>query len=609
MKQLLLLLLCVPLLVFSQDEKRLALVIGNEDYDGSLKLNNPISDAILIKETLENLNFQVTLYTNLSTETEMYDSIDAFFQLRDSLQPKVTFIYYSGHGLQKDNQNFLIPTKERIDCIEKAERNTVKVEEIILQLKQTSEGNANILVLDACRNNPLPSCKKSKSVSNNTKLGLAKIPKTQGMLIAFSTDANEVAWDGELENSTYASCLSKYLLSEDVEIRVVFRKVRNDVERISGDQSPDMRDKLQGDLYLVKGDFEEEYKETWSLYNDNKFDDALEMISEIIGENRHNSRSINFRALIYTRLKKFDKALEDYAKSIEIDSESAEPYFNRGRIYWWLNKNDKALENLNKAIEIDPEHTLAYNVRAIIYMRTFKFAKALENYDKAIEVDPEYSYIYINRAVMHILKRYYQIDEKILNIFNEAININPDDPFAYYNRGRVYFELQKYNKALEDYDKAIEIDTENHHGYKYKSIVYYNLKQYDKALEELNIAIEKNPEDPFLFYYSSLIYDIQGRPQLAILNISRAIRIFPNGIWEQPITTIPDMIINDGFYSWTITQSDIDLSGKEIIRLSDLYIQLGNFLRKENYITSMCENYKKACDLGDCEMFNRYCKE
>ncbi|MDG2343241.1 MAG: caspase family protein, partial [Flavobacteriales bacterium] len=94
---------------FSQKEKRLALVIGNSDYDkGALK--NPVNDALLIAETLDSLDFDVILDTNLTTKRDFRNKIIEFGDKRPEYD--VAFVYYAGHGVQVNNENYLLPTKE-----------------------------------------------------------------------------------------------------------------------------------------------------------------------------------------------------------------------------------------------------------------------------------------------------------------------------------------------------------------------------------------------------------------------------------------------------------------------------------------------------------------
>ena len=191
------LLFFVSLSIFSQDEKKLALVIGNANYDKG-ELKNPVNDARLIASTLDSLDFDVILKENLATEREMTLAIREFGNKRSEYD--VAFVYYAGHGIQIDDENFLLPTKEEFSSKEDVLDFGVSVQDIMRYLRdQTNE--VNILILDACRDNPFESnWNTTRSLKGS---GLAKIPPPTGSLIAFSTDSGQTAPDGDGDNSTY----------------------------------------------------------------------------------------------------------------------------------------------------------------------------------------------------------------------------------------------------------------------------------------------------------------------------------------------------------------------------------------------------------------------
>ena len=107
------LLLLLPFFLFSQEkEKRLALVIGNANYDKG-EIKNPVNDARLIASTLDSLDFDVILKENLSTKKDMTAAIREFGSRHSEYD--VAFVYYAGHGVQVDDENFLLPTKETFE--------------------------------------------------------------------------------------------------------------------------------------------------------------------------------------------------------------------------------------------------------------------------------------------------------------------------------------------------------------------------------------------------------------------------------------------------------------------------------------------------------------
>ena len=106
-------------------EKRLALVIGNSNYDRGT-LNNPVNDALLMKETLEKLGFDVLLDTNISTRNELLKSVNSFGEKRKEYQ--IGFVYYAGHGVQIDGNNYILPTKEKYESKIDVKDNGVNVQ-------------------------------------------------------------------------------------------------------------------------------------------------------------------------------------------------------------------------------------------------------------------------------------------------------------------------------------------------------------------------------------------------------------------------------------------------------------------------------------------------
>ena len=153
MKNLVYFFLLISFFSFSQEEKRLALVIGNANYDKGV-LKNPVNDARLIASTLDSLDFDVILKENIENRSEFIRAIREFGTKRPDYD--VAFVYYAGHGIQVDDENFLLPTKEEFSSEEDVLDFAVSVQNVMRYLKsQTDE--VNILILDACRDNPFES--------------------------------------------------------------------------------------------------------------------------------------------------------------------------------------------------------------------------------------------------------------------------------------------------------------------------------------------------------------------------------------------------------------------------------------------------------------------
>ena len=205
-------------------EPRVALVIGNSAYGGEIgDLANPAKDAHLMAETLRQVGFTV-LELEDADQKAMQRAIVKFGEALAQAGSEATgLFYYAGHGLQVDGDNYLIPVNATIE----GERD-VEVEAVAsnLVLKQMDfAGNAvNIVILDACRNNPL-----SRSFRSQVS-GLAEQKrKPRGSFIAYSTAPGEVAADGAGDNSPYTRALAAAILKPGSALEEVFREVRSNV--------------------------------------------------------------------------------------------------------------------------------------------------------------------------------------------------------------------------------------------------------------------------------------------------------------------------------------------------------------------------------------------
>ncbi len=223
---------------------RVALVIGNADYKFA-PLNNPVNDAIDLAKALRSVGFSVIEKENASWET-MDKAITAFQkQLGKGV---VGLFYFSGHGIQIDDQNYLIP----VDLPELSVRH-VKYRSIlagdVLTAMQQSNNSMNIVILDACRDNPF------KSLNKGMEKGLARTDNVPtGTLIAYATSPGDTAADGEGRNSPYTAGLLAHLHQPNLPIEMMFKRVRNTVGQKTGNrQTPWESSSLKGeDFYFVK---------------------------------------------------------------------------------------------------------------------------------------------------------------------------------------------------------------------------------------------------------------------------------------------------------------------------------------------------------------------
>lgn len=241
--------LCLALLVLPsqaeqsayRSEPRTALVIGNADYQNG-RLRNPINDAQSVADKLFQLGFKVLLRKNQNRES-MYQSIMDF---RNMLKEGgVGLFYYAGHGMQINGRNFLIPIDANIQHEEDIEFRGIDAGMVLSQM-EAARSRVNLVVLDACRNNPY--ARANRSGLN----GLAQMEAPKGTLIAFSTAPGSLAMDGGTNNSVYTKHLVQKLDMPAIPVEQVFKEVRIAVSHETGDkQIPWESSSLMGDFYFV----------------------------------------------------------------------------------------------------------------------------------------------------------------------------------------------------------------------------------------------------------------------------------------------------------------------------------------------------------------------
>ena len=225
-------------------QKRTALVIGNSQYEVGI-LRNPEHDAQDIARTLEQLGFQVTLQINASQE-QMEEAISEFG--RTLYQGGVGLFYYAGHGVQVAGENYLIPVRARIESESDVRYKGVNVGQVLGKMGEARNG-FNVIILDACRDNPF-----ARSFRSSTRgLAVVRDAAPQGTLIAYATSPGKVASDGDASNGLYTKHLLQNMATPNLSIEQVFKRVLQGVDReTNGQQTPWTSSSFSGDFYFVQ---------------------------------------------------------------------------------------------------------------------------------------------------------------------------------------------------------------------------------------------------------------------------------------------------------------------------------------------------------------------
>jgi carboxyl-terminal processing protease len=237
-------------------DRAVALVVGNSAYRvGALK--NPVNDAQAVAETLRGLDFDVTLREN----TTLRELIESFRQFSIAArQARVRVIFYAGHGVQVKGRNYLLPVDTEIRAEDEVPAKSADLNELLERLGALPHG-INVVILDACRNNPFSGAEilgpdgRRLKFRGATPAGLAPVEAPLGSMVAFSTAPGGVALDNPGEkNSLYTKHLLAHMRSPGLPVELLFKQVRLSVARDTGRvQVPWESSSLTGDFCFRAG--------------------------------------------------------------------------------------------------------------------------------------------------------------------------------------------------------------------------------------------------------------------------------------------------------------------------------------------------------------------
>jgi formylglycine-generating enzyme required for sulfatase activity len=218
--------------------KRVALVIGISDYHSLSKLNNPVPDAKAIAAALKSHGFEVTEHYDLP-RAELLDALEAFSSVAD--QASVALVYYAGHGMEMAGKNVLAPKDMEIDCEKKTPRRALDLDQLF---SAVSGAPQQVVLLDACRNDPFPQCPARGLGGSGGFRGFTRVSsEDHSLLIANSTLGGQLAADGAPgQHSPFATALlARFSTDASSYLRDLLEGTAGDVQKASqGAQVPEI---------------------------------------------------------------------------------------------------------------------------------------------------------------------------------------------------------------------------------------------------------------------------------------------------------------------------------------------------------------------------------
>ena len=237
-----LLFVLVALPATAQAGKKVALVIGNSNYEHVPHLRNPMNDAADMGTELGTLGFEVIEVID-GTESQMDEAVESF---RVKLAgAEAGLFYYAGHGVQSQGANYLIPVDADINADYQLHAKTLDAS-MVIDAMNASGCPLNIVILDACRDNPFGSMRSMSRGLSVMRTALA------GAIIVYATDPGKAALDGIGRNGVFTQALLHHLEDPGIDVKVMFDRVGAEVAKATGnEQNPWISSKFYGTYYLA----------------------------------------------------------------------------------------------------------------------------------------------------------------------------------------------------------------------------------------------------------------------------------------------------------------------------------------------------------------------
>ncbi|HZY78023.1 MAG TPA: caspase family protein [Cyclobacteriaceae bacterium] len=228
-------------------QEKYALVIGVKSYEFVQPLANSLNDARDLSATLKSKGFHVIELYDPKSKRDMQDAVRKYFGLLQGKNNVAGMVFYSGHGMQVDGINYLIPAQANPQIKADLEDQCLSMDYVMRAIEEAGNG-LNIFVLDACRNNPF------RGFSRSGEKGLSMVNAPRGSYIVYATKPGSVASDGTGRNGLFTSKLLKHMNVDGLKFEEVFKRVAADVAAESADaQRPWISSDYTGDFYFSPG--------------------------------------------------------------------------------------------------------------------------------------------------------------------------------------------------------------------------------------------------------------------------------------------------------------------------------------------------------------------
>ncbi len=426
--------------------QRQALVIGNDSYPGN-SLRNARHDAQAIADALGSLGYITLLQTDV-TRRVLEDSVDTFANRLNAGDTAVLF--YSGHGLQVDGENYLVPIDFRASSPADVKYQGYSLSQIVEKLAQHG-ASTQIVILDSCRDNPFLG---TRSLGR----GWAGVGTSAGTFLAFGTGPGSTASDNPMEpNGLFTSALLRYLKSATLDINAMFEKVREDVIRESHAlQVPWTASSLIGAFYMVPPTglpplLAEDTVST-SEATTRSLISGTQQSSAPFSQADSGPILIN-QGLLLAERQNYEEAIRSLSAAAAANPASSIALRILGLIFHLMARNTEAVGEFNQALSVNPNDAKAYYYRCLSTGST-DAVSAVRDCQAALGLQPNFPEAHLGLANAFVMLS--QLN-KAYDESNIAIELTPNSPLAYSMRGKVNALMGHYPAAQRDYDTAVRL--------------------------------------------------------------------------------------------------------------------------------------------------------
>ena len=444
--------LLIPASLGAQQQARQkhALVIGNASYTDLVSLKNSVNDANDVAAYLSNLGFTVDKVLN-GNLAQMESAVSRLKGRITAARNSYGFVYYAGHGVQANGENYLIPVGVNIANESQLKDRALSVQRILSELNNANN-ELNVVILDCCRDNPF--------TWRSGVRGLTGVSGASDSIIVFAASEGMPASDGDGRNGLFTSHLLNNLKTPFLEIAELIRRTGSDVSKASGNlQRPAVYNQFFGIAYLgevPQGGASRRRPGSPRPQSGAAQTGAAQTAPRPVDQTQ--VKTLIEKGNAFNKSGDYDSAIEAFSQVIDIDPGNAEAFACRGMAFNNSWDFESAVEDLGEAIRLDPKNAVTYNSRGYAYKNLRLYDQAIADLNEALKLNSRYAEAYTSRGEAYFGKKNYDM---AISDFSEAIRQGNNKLIDYNNRGNAYYAKGEYRQAIADYEQAIKIEPGN----------------------------------------------------------------------------------------------------------------------------------------------------